>query len=260
MEKEKNWGLTAYGTKINLHKEDMLNFYADETKKAEIVIVVGQYKQEELGETSEIGNPTGTCCSMKSVRFTPKENSNNYQKACSNHWQFLRRDGINFLSITEPQVIKYKGYRWEYCRYKGLFETEEYAEDEALKEGCKDLDLCYTKVLDEGLKIVAEKQCKNIALPRLSAESKYTEQCMPKDRAAQVATKTIFEFIKKHPNAYNCVELFVKEDFEFDMYKGLLMRENGLDNLCILACAHKHSHHLLSIFPRDIILYIAKLI
>lgn len=255
METDKSnvWTITLGGTKINVHKGDILDTYADDTKKAEIVIVVGQYKQEEHGETRIVGIQVGTYGVFKRICFTPKQDSINYQKARSNHWNFPSRDGIYFLCITEPSFRCYNG-KWKYpssC-WAPIFEG-----DLAMEANCKDLAMCYNIVLDKGIEVLIEKNIKNIALPMLGADFKCKGQCIPQDKAAPVAVKSIVEFIKKNRCAYNTIELFVEEDFEFVLYKLLLMRYCGLtEKICLLDCAHKDFGSCFSLLPREVIQYI----
>jgi O-acetyl-ADP-ribose deacetylase (regulator of RNase III) len=88
---------------------------------------------------------------------------------------------------------------------------------EAIEQASKDLYACYINVLKEGLRIMADKKEKSIALPLLSVELGF-----PSKQAATVIVNAITDFIKSNPEGYNCIELFVKKRSEFELYQKIL--------------------------------------
>lgn len=257
MENEKRWSITTYGTKINLNKGDMLDYYyADDNKKIDIVMCVGQYKQEELGATPIGGLSAGCCCFFNGVRFAPEKDSINYEKARSNDWHFPLRDGICFLHVTEPHLMNYEGWM-----YWSSWDEEGYTGDLAVEMCCKDLSSCYKIVLDKGREPLCEKKNKNIALPMLGADFTCKEQGVPLDKAVPVAVEAIVEFTQNNPGAYNNIELFMETRLEYNKYKLLLMEKCGLiKKICLLYCAKHDLRSLLFLLPHELIYYIAQLV
>jgi len=141
---------------------------------------------------------------------------------------------------------------FEYFKY--------YEGNDAIKEGLQDVRVCYEKVLAYIAERNDKKLAKTVALPTLGVE-KYTGNVFPKDKAAPVAIQSIIEFIKKNRGAYNTIELFVEEDFEFDLYKEFLMSwRRGEENILLLYFAQRDPENICSLLLLDVIHYIAKLI
>jgi hypothetical protein len=254
MEKENTWSVTAYGTKINLNKVDILDYYADDTKKEEVVICVGQHKQQELGAVPGYAS-LGYCYVQHIVRFKPKIGSPHYQKACSNKWKLRARKGACFLCVTEPYFSKHMFYA--YCDSDHNIYTGELA----IQKSCEDLVLCYNAALDCGVPLLKEKKSKNIALPMLGADAQRDYWGIPKDKAAPVAVDAILTYIKNKPNFYDSIQLFMEEDIDFNLYKKLLIQWiNTEKNVLLFYFAHKDPEHLLSLLPRELIKYITELI
>jgi hypothetical protein len=256
MEKENTWSITAYGTNINLYKEDILDHYADQTNKIDVVICVGQYKQEELGETPIGGNVTGKCWKQKTVRFSPKEDSINYQKARTCGWDFPQREGIQFLVVTEPRVFNQPGEDFKYW----FDDSECYTKEAAITESCKSLLDCYSAVLNAGIELQKEKNIKNIALPMLGADSQYEHARMFKEDVVPIAVNSVVEFLRNKRRVYDNLEFFVDEGSDFGLYKELLMEWRGKENVLLFYFAQQDSENILSVLLRDLIHYIAKLI
>lgn len=169
------------------------------------------------------------------------------------------------MSVIEPRIKKSRYYDNKQSEFaKGFsYYAERYTRDathtyvtseahgnEAITQASKDLALCYTKVLTEGLPKLSENKYKSIALPTLSADVGF-----PREQAAPVAIAAILEFVSNNPNAYNSIALFVKKQSEFALYKTLLTEywNNTTAKICFLYCAHKNPDHFLSNLPRDII-------
>lgn len=253
---ENTWSITAYGTNINLYKRDILDHYADENKKIDIVIVVGQYKQEELGETPIGGSLPGKCWQQQTVRFTPKQDSINYQKARTCGWDFPQRENIQFLVVTEPRVFNQPGEDSKYW----FNDSECYTKEVAITESCKSLLHCYNAVLNVGIELQKEKSIKNIALPMLGADSQYEHARMFKKDVIPIAVNSLIKLLKHKRGAYSNLEFFVEDDSDFDLCKELLMQWNGQENVLLLYFAQKDFDNIISSLPRELINYIGKLI
>jgi hypothetical protein len=258
MEPENKWSITAYGTKISLYKDDILEHYADENKKIDVVICVGQYKQEELGETPIGGNVTGKCWKQKTVRFSPKEDSINYQKARTCGWDFPQREGIQFLVVTEPRVFNQPGEDSKYW----FDDSECYTKEAAITESCKSLLDCYNAVLNAGIELQKEKNIKNIALSMLGADSQYEHARMFKEDVVPIAVNSVVEFLRNKRGVYDNLEFFVDEGSDFDLYKKAVIEQyyELTAKICLFLLAQQDSASTLLMLPRDLIHYIAKLI
>jgi hypothetical protein len=217
---------------------------------------VGQYKQEELGETPCGGNLPGDCWEKKTVRFTPKEDSIYSRKARSLGWCFPQREGISFLCVTEPRVFNLSDGAAQYW----YDDCECYTNELAVTESCKALLRCYNIVLNEGIKLLKDKNSKNIALSMLGADFEQAHARMFKNDVIPIAVNAVLECIKNNPKSYDSIELFMEEDADFNHYKELLMQWRGKENVLLLYFAQKDSEHLLSSLPHELIGYIARLI
>ncbi len=258
MEKENKWSITAYGTKINLHQADILEYYADDRKKEDVVVCVGKYKQEELGAIPCKSNSVGDCYVQRTVRFTPKKGSLNYQRAYSEGWQLHPREGICFLCVTEPHLCTFSFFR----SVESLgFDKNFHIGKLTIRKSCDDLLFCYNAALDHATILLKEKKSKNIALPMLGADSEYDLWGIPEDKAVPIAVDAILTYIKNKPNFYDTIQLFMEEDADFNLYKKLLIQWiNTEKNVLLFYFAHKDSEHLLSSLPCELISYIANLI
>jgi len=260
MEMEKNWSVVLHGTKINLTQGNMLAAYADETKKVDL-IVVGYHEQEIVGNGSICGYPLGEC---RRVFHTKFKVDNSDQVTI-----FKPRKGYNrCFKITEPFVeFEYDQGKLNICCYERCVQLNTdksytlheklYRDEKAIEEASKDLALCYNNAFLYGLEQLKEKKEKSIAFPTLSADVGF-----PRDKAAHIAVASIFEYIQYNPKAYHCIELFMQEKDEFDLYKELFakyhrIRENYILFCCIYNDVQK-TEHLLATVPQDVITYIIK--
>jgi hypothetical protein len=84
-----------------------------------------------------------------------------------------------------------------------------------------DLKYCYQQALDAGLRLQEATDKKEISIAFAALG---TDVGFPRDKAAPIAITTILEFIKNNFDAYNVIELFVKKNSEFVLYKELLQK------------------------------------
>jgi hypothetical protein len=135
------------------------------------------------------------------------------------------------VEVVEPLVFKSQ-YTDEYYYYVEKICQEmskhpcgvKYFGEEAIEQASDDLALCYNNVFSEGLKSLVNKKEKSIALPALG-----TAVGFPREKAVLVAVPEIMRFIKNNPNAYDRIELFVKEQSELELYQTLLNFYTNLD-------------------------------
>lgn len=159
-----------------------------------------------------------------------------------------QKDGIFTYAVDRP-LDPWVRNNWQCCLFKG---------DEAIEEAGHDLACCYIIAFNEVLKKIPHKagERKSIAFATLSADVGF-----PREKAASIAVNTILECIQNHPDDYDHIELVVEKSFEFDWYKLLLMEKCGvIEKICLLYWANKDSEHWISLLPREIIHYIAKLL
>ena len=131
------------------------------------------------------------------------------------------------------------------CCFKG---------DQAIQEASKDLSLCYTKALTEGLEYFNynSPENKNIAFPTLGADAGF-----PRDKTVPIAIEAVFNFLQDNPNQYKNVHLFVKKRSEFALYKQLLMQYyKPIKVICLLYWMHKDPTQDFSYLLDDIINHI----
>lgn len=102
---------------------------------------------------------------------------------------------------------------------KGLLcftEEEKFGEDAILWAG-SNLMTCYETALQDGLKILENKNNKTIAFAPLG-----TDVGFPRDLAVHLSFSTIVKFLTNNPGKYSLVQLFTKKRSEFVLYRELI--------------------------------------
>jgi hypothetical protein len=241
------------GTIINLNKGSQLNADVD-------CMVTGKHQQRLFNDNKMCGDyKAGKIKYKNNYRFY--ENSFNSLNKFNNN-PYLENPIIKqypciqskimtcpTMIVTEPCIWHKENYLnandWcaikEKKQNKPLYwtlrpyhqETENHAEinyefygEQAIKEASIDLSLCYTKILCE--KFIINKinkvgyhnppaKMESIGIPALGTDTGFDKKI-----AAPITVLTILRFIKNYPSEYKRIELFVKEDFEFNLYKELL--------------------------------------
>lgn len=204
MEDINSWSMTVGNTKINLTKGNMLDYYVDGIKKVDC-IVVDKY-------------------------VSRKNNSNELAQNC-----FLQKNKNNILEVGGPHVqvsiygdVFYERFNPQHNLYRAnLFSRYgvPHSRDEVVAEALKDLKVCYKDVLIKAAQKRKENLATSIALsaPSIGSYKVHFENNHDLENKAALCTiEIILDCIKNNPGSYNCIELFVKEYFEFDLYKWLL--------------------------------------
>lgn len=197
------WSIIVDKTTINLNKGNVVDFYID-TKKNVDFIVADTYARPRKND------PHGFLRNS----FVQK----NKHK--------IVEIGMSQVGISSDFNVFYERYNPEYKIYqKKILSFEKnsccyHSVDEVIEEALKDLRLCYKKALTN-----IGKLTKSIALPTLSIGS--YKSCFQnnhdlEDKAALCILTIILGFIKDNLGLFDYVELFVEEDFDFNLYKELL--------------------------------------
>lgn len=153
-----------------------------------------------------------TITENKNVYFGIKEKNEIWKVAQKKELQ------CSLIRIVEPRItfdpVCYYCSK-DHPRRKNSFIYMAFYDDRALEEASKDLQICYKKSLKKGLDILKDKQEKKIALAALS-----TDMGLSEDKAVTATFKAIVEFIREN-SEYRSIQLFVKRDSEFELYKEL---------------------------------------
>ncbi len=203
MEKEvqNSWSITVGKTRINLNKGNILD--SGDGNKADVIVV-------KYGAID---------------KHAPNQLQQN---------RFLLTNKNKLVEVNGPCVgvspyldVFYERYKPGYKLYRAkLFSKDApYSVDAVVGEALKDLKLCYTETLTKAVQEQNEKVVKSIALPALtvgSYKSHYPTNCTLENQAMHCTITTIFEFINNNPDAYDNIDLFVEEEFEFTVCKNLL--------------------------------------
>jgi len=118
-----------------------------------------------------------------------------------------------------PQDYTYSLYRRIIKGTEPLVVKQDFYGDEALAEGKKDLDLCYTNLLEYAHEFFSENSEKSIAFPLLSKAVG-----MPAEIAIEVAVASVMKFLKTSDakDKYSMIQFVVERAQDFYYYKKLL--------------------------------------
>lgn len=254
------WTITFGGTKINLNK----GFISDAGDKVDAI--VAGINQQLSSHYCNVGKLFEQCHFVyKESRDTDDaSDDDSYQPYLGNltdKRRCLKGVDCRVFLMAEP-CIRQRNKIFVYSlerpdpEEQNTFDCLCFGGNEAIEEATKDLAFCYREAFDGVLKKLTDKVGKSIAFATLSAGVGF-----PREKAVPIAVKTLLECIQNNPGAYDRIELFVNKRFEFAWYKLLLMEDCGLiERICLLYCANKDPEHLISMWPREIIYYIAKLV
>lgn len=198
MENKNHWSIIVGTTKINLTKGNVLD-----TKKKVDFIVVDKCSEPKMDDRNQIARG-----------------------------QFLLNNKHNILEVGVPHVsismygdVFYERFIPEYKLYNAKIWSSHH--NQAVAEALKDLSMRYEAVFSKAVQEKKEKLAQSIALQTPSIGS-YTSDLDCKNnrdlenKAGQRTIRTILKFLEGNPGSFDCIELFVEEDFEFALYKELL--------------------------------------
>ncbi len=158
------------------------------------------------------------------------------------------------MRVEEPRIIGpqnhpiYKVRRA--CKHKkGYYQNGEFTSDQAIEEASKDLIFCYKQCLTLG----ATLDCtKNIDFPTLSADVGF-----PRSNAVLIAITTVFNYLKKNPQSYECVNFYFKKCSDGELYRKFLMEYYKPITIYLLYFIHKDQQSAPSTVPHNVINNIA---
>jgi hypothetical protein len=222
--KLKNLTLSIGGTTFCVAKDDMYKHDASFD-----CMIFGNNQQVIMGQTAYDAS-IGWIHSLKNkIRVLPKDadsvsDDDSYQPWLTKDLYKKAEDKTlecNVFAIEEPRIM-YQAFKYNKPKTYGYwpsrpcpgeknsFLNPKYYGDEAIAEGCKDLQICYSTSLQHGLDVLGDRDDKKIALASLGVDVGF-----PRHTAVLVAFNTIVEFLKNNPGKYELVQLFIKKRSEF---------------------------------------------
>jgi len=267
---EPHFSVISYGTTINLYKSSLL-----EASKKVDVLVVGHNHQALLKNCSYSFNVGRIQYSNKRIVHEKNidEDNNNYGVYClPNQDTLCTHDPLDIILInhlfcrqfivTEPVILSFESYndhKIDISYFVEIIDDDDIPKTydryghAVLPLAGKHLYACYEYVLAEALENLGNKKEKSIALSTLSADVGF-----PRDIAAFIAVKAVLGFIQDNPAQYTHIDFCVSRESDFNYYKELLSQ---LKKIYFLFCAFYYDHEtLFSLFPRDIIDYIGRVL
>jgi hypothetical protein len=205
---ENKWSITAYGTKINLNKGEMVKYYANDKEKEDIVICTGR-TQQSAGGGCLCGYSLGKCNKMGGLFFNLHKDNDGFDRFQSlrSHDSFVNNDpeyvyarkGIYLLCLEEPWLRKADNGICYYERYNRKVYGH-YEGNEAIEEYNEDLSLCYKILLNKGKEWFGD--VRNIAISMLGTGFKYWKNLIiskenTAENTAPVAVKSNCRICKK---------------------------------------------------------------
>jgi len=202
----KSWSITLHDTKINLNK----GFINDTGDKVDFLVF------SVFGRPQEVVMP----------HVNPEKTD--FQYYCENDLMYRKIKN----SENEKYSFEYWPYHYyiksaKYYRDEALENFDNYKDEQAVEKISKNLAICYESFFATGLEVLGQKKEKSIAFATtdVGLPDKYEVSLPIKKKIISVLVTAMLEFIKNKKNSfdvYNYIELFVKKDFEFDLYKTLL--------------------------------------
>ena len=177
-------------------------------------------KQELFNLKAVDGKVAFICSGINEQQLIEKKFGNEF---CVGDTHIYHRRSM-VIEVVEPILYKCQ-YTGEYSYYverrclkdKDVTSGVKWYGDDAIRKASDDLALCYKNVLAVGLKEkLCDKQERSIAFSELGICFDFS-----REKAALAAVPAILKFIKDNPKAYSRIDLFVKKQSEFDLYKML---------------------------------------
>lgn len=240
-ENTKDLMLSVGGTLFHIVKDDMYKHHASVD-----LMVVGRNQQRKLEKPNLADSRlAGRIYPVedKIVRILAKESDSasdddTYKPFTTEDtklWEKAedRTLACNVIRIVEPRIM-YGSWEVDQADTYGYF-FQRPVEDENLPKGLRcfaelekfgddafryaggHLMICYETALQEGLKILEDKDNKTIAFASLG-----TAVGFPRELAVHLSFSTIVKFLTSNPAKYSLVQLFIKKRSEFALYRELI--------------------------------------
>jgi hypothetical protein len=193
---ENQWSVIVKKTKINLYKGNILD--SGDKCNADF-IVVEKYPKLRKNNSNQ-----------SKIQFKDKTVEVNGPR----------------IEISPFLDVSYARYTPKYERYDAriFIKGGTYSAHTVVEAALTDLKLCYQGIFNKAVQEKNGKIAKSIALPALSIGSykPYVLSNELENKAMQCTITTMLEFINNNPDAYDCIELFVEEEFEFNVCQKVL--------------------------------------
>ena len=213
--KTDSFSIVSHATNINLARKSLF----DIDDKVELIIV-GTRQQDTLQKPNPITSfrrrPAVGTITYSPDKIIYEANPYSTKKKL---WKdpFKQKMPCDVMSIVEPFVdMECNDFAYGDSTIKNPKSCQQEFANEAIILASEHAMICYQTALEEGVK----KEKKSIAITTLGADVGF----FPQDKAAELAVTTILEFIKKNHDAYARIELIVKEESVFELYKNLLQQ------------------------------------
>jgi hypothetical protein len=283
----KFWSITTYGTTINVNKgyiadaDGKVNVVVLGANQQRMLVNSNDWLDSEVGDCSynakhglwiksNDADSASDDDTVKLFKYDDKFAGNiNYDDIGRNGHKVFFKTTTKSIMVTEP-CIRYKQGRFLYSvdrpdhKYEDIilgvidkpdrepgkmFESMLFANDNAIKEAEKDLDMCYYKVLQKLADDLSEQKEKSIALSTLG-----TDVGFERKKVGEIAVDAVLTFIKNNMRTYDRIEFFVKKRSEFALYKELLEKGCKLPGLVLLLyCAREDKKSEFTVFPPELI-------
>jgi len=207
--------------------------YGADTKKVDLVWA-GR-KEQRILQAPSFGDSyyVGKIFNSNNDIYYPKNPYGKEYRPFNSNDQTLWKNALKkkmsmpVMHIVEPTITAKKNYNTgnDDFYYYALHDKNDRGMDNrayevvcigqtAINEASIDLDICYTSALIKTIEQLGAGKKHRIALQSLS-----THVGFPVSAAAQVAVKSIIDYLNKHSTHYERVCLFVDTGTEFNVYK-----------------------------------------
>jgi|SRR5579872_2479637 len=185
-----------------------------------------------------------------------------------------QRVACNVLKLTEPVILSFYSYQNEELQISYFIEIVDprdnkskvcdFGGKEALEIGSLHLGECYDYILSSDdtynlsrfFQQLKSKPKKSIGFYPLGSGMGFS----PKT-TAHVAIKSILKFIRNNPREYSTIDFFMQKEVDFKKFKHSLNKYLGeVRKICLVLSAHTKKDGIFSLFPRDILYYIAHIL
>ena len=185
-----------------------------------------------------------------------------------------QRIPCHVLKLTEPVILSFYSYQNQELQISYFIETVDPRDDtvkicdiggqKGLETASLHLAECYNYILSSDdiynlsrfFQNLKNKPQKSIGFYPLGSGMGFFSETI-----AQVAIKSTLKSLRNNPHEYSNIDFFIQKEVDFKNFKYFL--EKYLSEVCkinLLFCAHTKKDGIFSLFPRDILYYIARIL